>query len=180
VHRALQPLLHNDAIVIDATAGNGHDTLFLARHLSDRGHLYAFDIQLQAIEQTRNRLARHGLLHRATLIQANHAEMAEAIPVAHHGKIDLIIFNLGYLPHGDKGLITQADSTIRALQSATHLLSPSGRISLLVYPAHPGGATELQAINRWLAALPARAFAIRRTTPANPDSPQWIEIVRTD
>ena len=44
-HQHIQKRLQDGAIVIDATIGNGHDTLFLARRVATTGLVYGFDIQ---------------------------------------------------------------------------------------------------------------------------------------
>ena len=43
-------------ICIDATMGNGNDTLLLCSLCQETGHVYAFDIQEQALAHTRQRL----------------------------------------------------------------------------------------------------------------------------
>jgi len=118
VHRHLLPHLSGDTIAIDATAGNGHDSLFLAANIGENGRLYAFDIQRQAIENSRKRLAAEGLSARVTLIQTGHEHMTAQIPEIHHGRVNIIMFNLGYLPCADKSLITTTATTIKALQVA--------------------------------------------------------------
>lgn len=51
----------------------------------------------------------------------------------------LVTFNLGYLPGGDKNLITKVDTTLQALQAASNVLQPGGLISIVAYVGHPGG-----------------------------------------
>jgi hypothetical protein len=140
---------------IDATAGNGHDTLFLAKCLHPGGRLWAIDIQAVAIEATRARLSEAGLLEGLTLLQANHAELLNLIPEACHGKIKVIVFNLGYLPGGNKACVTLPHSTLSGLSASLHLLAPGGLLSLMVYPGHKGGASEAQVILDWLTTLDA-------------------------
>ena len=109
-HRLLQEVITPASTVIDATAGNGHDTLFLAR-LAPAGRVYAFDIQAAAIEQTRQRLARHALAWPTepaapvTLIHDSHARLDRHLPADE--AVCAAIFNLGYLPGSDKSVITQ-------------------------------------------------------------------------
>ena len=43
-------------ICIDATAGNGNDTLVLCELVGDAGKVFAFDIQEMAVKNTRERL----------------------------------------------------------------------------------------------------------------------------
>ena len=149
-HDVIAGHLHTGDIVIDATMGNGHDTLFLAQRVGKTGHVYAFDLQQQAIEQTRGRLERHGVADRVTLFRNSHAEMAMALPPGIAGNVAAVVFNLGYLPGGEKSVTTTAGSTLTALDASLALLRPGGLISLLVYVGHPGGMDEDEAIREWL------------------------------
>lgn len=181
VHNHLLPYLGHGTIAIDATAGNGHDSLFLAANIGENGHLYAFDIQTQAIASSRKRLATEGLLERVTLIQSGHEHMAAKIPVIHHGSVNIIMFNLGYLPGADKSLITTTATTIKALSTATEILAESGILSILAYPGHTGGSEETAAVIQWAHQLPQQTFTLCMHTPdQNPyTSPQWIEIIKS-
>ncbi|MFP6763154.1 MAG: FAD-dependent oxidoreductase, partial [Planctomycetaceae bacterium] len=93
------------ATVIDATAGNGHDTLFLAELVGPQGMVFAFDVQVQAIEQTRSRLEQAGVTN-VTLLNCSHADMTDAVPRPHHKLVSAVMFNLGFLPGGDHSLTT--------------------------------------------------------------------------
>ncbi len=135
---------------IDATVGNGHDTVFLAQQLAPSGQVFGFDIQQQAIEKTRSRLVEHNLEALVTLFQSSHARMAEHIPSNLHRHIKATMFNLGYLPGGDKSIITHSDTTLAALETSISLMAENGIITVLVYPGHAGGDTEAQEIHQWL------------------------------
>ena len=179
VHAHLLPHLGSDTIAIDATAGNGHDTLFLATNIGENGHVYAFDIQAQAIENSRNRLSTAGLSNRVTMIHSGHEKMTAEIPDIHRGSVDIIMFNLGYLPSADKSLITTTATTIKALDAATEMLAGNGIISILAYPGHPGGKEETAAVIQWANRLSQQLFTVCLHNPdQNPHtSPQWIEII---
>lgn len=138
---------------IDATLGNGFDTLFLAECVGDQGHVFGFDIQLSALEQTQHHLHAQQLLHRVTLFQQSHANISSCLPVKYQGKVAAIMFNLGYLPGGDKTIITQTQSTLSALSIACDWLSINGIITVLAYPGHIGGDQEMDAIVHFLANL---------------------------
>lgn len=147
---------------IDATVGNGHDTLFLVEQITPSGHVYGFDIQQAAIAATwekcrQSPLSLSNCLH---LIQASHADIKENIPVQLHGKINAVMFNLGYLPGGDKNIITRTDSTLTALTAASQILAVHGLITLLAYPGHLGGDTETNQVTRWCAQLDSQHFAV--------------------
>ncbi len=136
-------LLQFGDVVIDATVGNGNDTLALAKMVSATGWVHGFDLQAVALEQTRSLLSSHA---NVTLYHASHAEMLSHVPSQLHGRIQLIAFNLGYLPHGDHAQTTQVESTIIALQASAELLAPGGWISVLGYRGHPGGESECTAV----------------------------------
>ena len=154
-HKTVQPYLSEHSISIDATMGNGHDTLFLAQHSLK---VYAFDIQENAIKATCTRLEKNNCLENVSLIHAGHETMHQHINPGE--KADVIMFNLGYLPHADNTIITQETNTIIALNQAIKLLSTNGIISIIAYPGHPGGNTELQAIIHWYEQLDSSQFAI--------------------
>ncbi len=159
-HQIIQDHLHHGAIAIDATIGNGHDILFLTQQVGASGHVYGFDIQPQAITATTKRLNDALLQQTFTLIQANHADMTEKIPAFHHGFIQTIMFNLGYLPGGDKSLITQTSSTLQALNAAICLLAEKGILTIVAYPGHPGGDDEAKAVKHWLDYLDKDRFNV--------------------
>ncbi len=156
---------------IDATVGNGHDTVFLAQQLTPSGQVFGFDIQQQAIDKTRSRLVEHNLETLVTLFQSSHALMAEHIPSNLHGHIKAVMFNLGYLPGSDKSIITHSDTTLAALEAAIALLAENGLITVMVYPGHAGGDTEARAINQWLSlqsSLTVKTFTSPVITPHAP------------
>ena len=135
-HRFIDKVLAKDMIAVDATAGNGYDTLYLAQRAK---WVMAFDIQPKALEMTRQRTL--GCIN-VKLILDSHANIAK-----HVSAMSLIVFNLGYLPHGDPTIITQTSSTLEALKNAIPLLADRGHLLLTGYRGHPGGMDEtLQAI----------------------------------
>ncbi|WP_013629216.1 MULTISPECIES: tRNA (mnm(5)s(2)U34)-methyltransferase [Rubinisphaera] len=148
-HAAVQQAVQPGDCVIDATAGNGHDTLILAEAVFPEGQVHAFDIQPSAIEQTRLRLPAN-LSSIVSLYQASHAEMPLHLPPESRGQVAAILFNLGYLPGGDKELTTRESSTLAALQIAADWLKPGGLLSILAYVGHPGGGAEAEAVESWL------------------------------
>ncbi len=155
-HTHIRNVLKPGDSAVDATAGNGHDALFLAECIQLGGKLWAVDIQAAAIEASRQRLASMEKLEGVTLIQANHADLFNLIPSVFHGKIRVIVFNLGYLPGGNKACITLPHSTLSALSASLSLLAPGGLLSVMVYPGHKGGAAEAQVILDWLTTLDKR------------------------
>ena len=143
-------------VVVDATAGNGSDTLFLARTVGADGTVYALDIQAEALEQTRRKLDsadRQEELAPVTLVHSGHEHMADLIEMNHHGVIAAVMFNLGFLPGAVSPVITQPASTLTALESALRLVRSDGIVTVVVYPGHEGGQSEADAVQAWASSL---------------------------
>ena len=162
----MQDRLHPGDAALDATAGNGHDTLFLARLVGETGHVWAFDVQETAVLETRRRLGEADVLH-AAVIHAGHETMSQHVPVEFHGRLRGIMFNLGYLPGSDKSVITRTETTLSALTAAIELLAPGGLLTVAVYPGHEGGADEQRAITEWAAALSSSSYEVQLLRPIN-------------
>lgn len=158
-HHIVSRALAKGDIVIDATIGNGHDTLFLARQVGERGIVFGFDIQQQAIDSTRSKLKSENISANIKLFHSSHSQMDIYIPSQHQGKIKAIMFNLGYLPGSDKTVITQTESTLIALNKSIELLSATGIISISAYPGHAGGKTESMQITKWCKKLNPEQFS---------------------
>lgn len=145
--------------VIDATAGNGHDTLFLAKLTGPEGMVFAFDVQAGAVAGTLQLLDTHGIpRHCRQVFHAGHETMSEAIPARWRGGIAAVVFNLGYLPASDKSVITTAATTLAAMQAALTMLRPGGILVAVLYTGHAGGQEEADAVEAFAAALPSRTF----------------------
>ncbi|AZN42961.1 class I SAM-dependent methyltransferase [Paenibacillus albus] len=150
--------------VIDATCGNGIDTQFLCELVGPRGTVYAFDIQAEALERTRLRLlggreaesdeVMADRMAKLQLVHASHAEMDKQVAADAHGKVAAVMFNLGYLPGADQSVITTTEGTIAALAAAIALLRKGGILTVVLYPGHPGGAEEADAVTRFASELP--------------------------
>ncbi|GEB30856.1 MULTISPECIES: tRNA (mnm(5)s(2)U34)-methyltransferase [Brevibacillus] len=141
--------------VIDATMGNGNDTMFLAQLVQETGKVIAFDIQPQAIAKTKERLEREGLAERVELKLASHEEIDRL-----DGQAGAIMFNLGYLPGGDKEITTQATSTIRAIQSGLQVLRPGGVMTVMIYWGHTAGEVEKEAVESFCQELSQLEFLV--------------------
>lgn len=150
-HAFLEEVVTDEDIVVDATMGNGHDTLFLAR-LAKK--VYAFDIQEQAVEQTTKRLA-EAKLDNVELLLTGHENVAQYVE-----SIKAAIFNLGYLPSADKTVITQPHTTIQALEKLCQRLVAGGRIAIMIYYGHAGGDVERDAVLDFVSQLPQQEFTV--------------------
>ncbi len=137
-------------IAVDFTMGNGNDTLFLSKTVGESGRVYAFDIQEEAINSTRDRLIREGAPENYTLILASHHRVCEFV----REPIKAGIFNLGYLPGvNNKSLTTKRETTLPALKSAIELLMPGGALIVAIYPGHEEGRLEGEQIREYLKTL---------------------------
>ena len=148
-HDFLAQVITKEDIVVDATMGNGHDTLFLAKIAKQ---VYSFDIQKQALEKTSQRLLEAGLTN-VELILQGHETVDQFVREAKAG-----IFNLGYLPSADKSIITQPQTTIEALEKLCHLLVKGGRIAIMIYYGHEGGDIEKDAVMDFVSQLPQQKY----------------------
>ncbi len=166
-HEAISRVLHAGDVAIDLTAGNGWDTCFLVSCVGPTGHVYAFDIQSAAIDTTQRLLAQHGLHCCVTLENVSHADWITKVPLEHRRKIKVATMNLGYLPRGDKSIVTKASSTTIAIQNVIEWLQPNGVLSVLAYTGHPGGQTEADAVQALLAKLDTKCYEITQE-PAKP------------
>lgn len=128
--------------VVDGTLGNGHDSAFLCQLVGEGGHVFGFDIQKTAVLNSMKRMEENNFQQRVTFFQKGHEHIAESIPQAHHGKITAAIFNLGYLPGGDKSIVTKPETTISAIEQLLSIMAPEGIIVLVIYHGHPEGAVE--------------------------------------
>jgi hypothetical protein len=178
-HDLIRDTLRPGDIAIDATVGNGHDTVFLAEQVGPSGHVYGFDIQQAAIDSTLEKFRQTQLSDCLTLIHASHAEMNQKIPEHLHGNINAIMFNLGYLPGGDKHIITQTESTLTALTAAARILAVNGIITLMAYPGHQGGDSETDQVENQCERLNPGQFNVRTVySTEHKDSAPRLFVIR--
>lgn len=171
-HLILRQFLHDGDFAVDATCGNGNDTLLLAELVGSNGKVIAFDIQQEAISRTTDNLAAAGLLDRVTLILAGHQTIRNKISEP----LQAVVFNLGYLPGGEHSICTKPETTIAALEQSIELLAPGGIIALTIYPGHDDGKPEQQQIEIWLSRLKPQVFHIWRMQQVNvkPGAPFFV------
>ena len=155
----LRNAIREGDLVIDATAGNGHDTVFLAECVGANGHVLAFDIQEQAIRSARARIGVSGYADRVEFHQRSHITMGEFAGAA---SVSAVMFNLGYLPGEDHEQTTLADETLAALRVAAELLKPGGSLSVVCYPGHPAGAEEACAVEKWMTSLTSQGWRLSK------------------
>lgn len=141
VEKAVRP----GDVVIDATMGNGHDTLFLAKLVGPTGAVLAYDIQEAALEATKQRLEKEGVLGHVRLYKKGHETVAQELRQLNR-PVSAAMFNLGYLPGSDKRVVTKPDTTLAALEAIAPYLKPGGLITVVVYTGHDGGQEEGDAL----------------------------------
>ena len=148
-HDFLAQVITPEDIVVDATMGNGHDTLFLAKLAKQ---VYAFDIQEKALEKTSQRIQEAGLTN-VDLILQGHETVDQFVT-----EVKAAIFNLGYLPSANKTIITKPQTTIEALDKLCQLLVKGGRIAIMIYYGHEGGDIERDAVLDFVSQLPQQEY----------------------
>lgn len=156
VHDFLQVIVEPGDVIIDATCGNGRDALFIAKLLKGKGSLSLYDVQEKAI-------------HNADILLSENLSQEEySIVTFYHrshvcffeNAVDLIIYNLGYLPGGDCCCTTLADTTLESLQYATGILKSKGYIIVTCYPGHKEGEKEERAVEDFVRQLSSKQWTV--------------------
>lgn len=160
-------------VAVDFTMGNGHDTQFLSETVGESGRVYAFDIQESAVNSTRARLESEGCPRNYTLIHDSHHNVKNYV----HEPIKAGMFNLGYLPGGDKSVTTMRTTTLPAIEAAISLLAPDGILLVAIYPGHEEGRLEGEEIAEYLSTLSRFKVCCTRLRILNsPTSPYFMMI----
>lgn len=159
VQQILREILREGDLVIDATAGNGHDTLFLADCVGSSGRVLAFDVQAAAITSARAKVEQTGFAERVDFFQESHEHMESH---AVKDSVAAIMFNLGYLPGDDHALTTETATTLAALEAAVRLLKPDGILSVVCYPGHTSGVLEAGAVENWMTSQATKGWRIAK------------------
>ena len=171
----LHQVIQEGDTVIDATLGNGHDTVMLAELVGEGGHVIGFDIQPDAVERTAARLQEAGLLNRCELYAEGHQNIANRV----NRPVKAAVFNLGWLPGGDKSVTTLWETTHTAITSALSLLVDGGVCTVCAYPGHDEGTRELNALLEWGSGLDDRRYDVLLKTYLNqPNDPPRMMAVR--
>jgi SAM-dependent methyltransferase len=147
-HQFWARILSPDAWAIDATCGNGQDTLKLAKLCAG---VIGIDVQEEALAKTKELIYQENTLNAPiSLFCQSHATFPD---IAYTKPIQLIVYNLGYLPGGNKTKTTEVGSTLQSVEAALQLLQPQGAISITCYPGHAEGALEESALLQLCARL---------------------------
>lgn len=182
-HRYWKEILKPGDHAIDATCGNGKDTLILAKFLfsqSLESSLIGIDIQAKAIARTRASLTSHLSKKEYERVFLYHQSHATFPLYAHQVPIRLIIYNFGYLPGSDKSITTLKTSSLQSFQAALSLIIPTGAISATCYPGHPEGAQEEQGLLDYVRTLDPAHFSVSwHTWPNRKLSPSLLFIQKS-
>lgn len=163
--------LHEGDIAVDFTMGNGHDTEFLSKTVGESGHVYAFDIQKQAVDSTAKHLIEAGCPQNYTLICDSHHNVKNYV----HQPIKAGMFNLGWLPGGDKSITTMRETTLPAITAAIELMDRDAIVNVAVYPGHAEGDAEGKMICEYLASISRfKVVATKVNILNSPASPYFI------
>ena len=159
----------------DFTMGNGHDTEFLSKTVGEKGKVYAFDIQEAAVNSTRQNLEKAECPKNYTLIHDSHHNCAKYID----GKIKAGMFNLGYLPGGDKNITTMRETTMPAIKAAISMLDRDAILCIAIYPGHEEGDLEGKTVTEYLSGLDRFVYSIAQIKIINSPTSPYFMIVET-
>ena len=149
----IELLVRKSDTAIDMTMGNGNDTLLLSECTGDDGFVYAFDVQKEAVENTRRLL---GERKNVRLVLDSHENVKEYVK----DRVDFIIYNLGYLPGHDRTVKTEAGSTVRSLEAAVELMKEGAKTVICAYLGHEGGMEEYRAVTEFAGKLPKKSYNV--------------------
>jgi len=174
----IEVALFDGALAIDATVGNGYDALFLGHRVGPKGRVLGFDVQKAALAGAREILKFVGSIDHVSLIHDSHTRLADYLPAG--AVIHAAMFNLGYLPRGNRQIITRPETTVLALRSVLEHLAERGRVTLLVYRGHEGGVPEYQGVRKFLEELPEDELLVEElaSTSDSPVAPRLFRIQR--
>lgn len=157
-HAFLREFIRPGGFAVDATAGNGHDTVFLCRAVGPQGRVLAMDIQQQAVDATNARLQSVGLAHIGHAVRADHAGLADILKK--EGRPCAVMFNLGYLPGGSHALFTTPRSSLPAMDASLAALVRGGALTVCAYSGGLQGTTERDAVLSWARVLAPQAYRV--------------------
>lgn len=147
--------LRSGNVVVDATVGNGNDISYMLKKVGTSGFAYGFDVQNEAIESTRKKLSENGYKN-YNLILDGHENIDSYVKE----KINMAVFNLGYLPKFDHSIITKPETTIEAINKIMDLLEVGGKILISAYKGHDGGMEEYNEVKDMLSNIDQKDYNI--------------------
>lgn len=170
-HDVLASYIKEECIAADFTMGQGYDTLFFAQHENVQ-HVYAFDIQQEALTQTKQKLEEGKLEHKVTCILDGHEHCEKYME-----SFDVGVFNFGYLPQGDAKITTLLATSKEAVEQALCLLKKHGCLVLVLYPGHEQGAQESAYFDMWTKDLPSKYYSVLYVKMHNKKHAPYIIVI---
>lgn len=178
IKRVISENVREGDICIDATAGRGNDTLFMAQLVGESGHVTAFDIQQDAVDSTKKLLEENGVSHRADVLLKSHSEMDALFD---EGSVSCITFNFGWLPKGDHSVSTKKETSIEAIKKGLRLLKKDGIMTLIIYYGRDTGFEERDAILEYLPTIDSEKYTVLEMPFVNrPNCPPIPIIIMRD
>lgn len=178
IKRVISENVREGDICIDATAGRGNDTLFMAQLVGESGHVTAFDIQQDAVDSTKKLLEENGVSHRADVLLKSHSEMDALFD---EGSVSCITFNFGWLPKGDHSVSTKKKTSIEAIGKGLRLLKKDGIMTLIIYYGRDTGFEERDAILEYLPTIDSEKYTVLEMPFVNrPNCPPIPIIIMRD
>lgn len=175
IHHFIKEHVQPGDICVDATMGNGNDTALLSHLSGEKGRVLAFDVQQIALDHTREKLEKEQCPKNWELYLESHENMDKYLETE---TVSCITFNLGYLPGGDHAKATQADSSIRALETGLKLLKKKGLMTLCIYSGGDTGFAEKEAMLKYIRQLDPKKYLVvcseYLNRPNNPPIPVLI------
>ena len=154
----LEDIVKEGDVVVDATMGNGYDTVYLAKKVGSKGKVYAFDVQEEALKSTSKKIVKEQL-ENVELILDGHENIDKYVKE----QVSCVVFNLGYLPRAKHQIITKSDTTLPAIKTGLDLLKPNGVMSIAIYSGHEGGMEEKEAVYEFTKNLDQNYFNVMCT-----------------
>jgi len=154
-HNILNTYVKEKNVAVDCTLGNGFDCDFLSETFNK---VYAFDIQQIAIDRYSKKEKEN-----VTLICDSHHKIDQYICE----EIDVVMFNLGFLPGGDRTITTKSETTLSCINEALKLLKSGGLMTIAVYIGHDEGKKESDILLSHLSLLPKNDFGVMVHTYLN-------------
>ncbi len=149
-------------IAVDCTLGNGNDTILLANLVGNEGKIFSFDIQKEAIQETKEKLKDFPYKN-IILINDGHENLDKYI----QEKVNLFVFNLGYLPGNNHNVTTKAETTLKAVEKALKLLDDNGIVLLAIYHGHESGKEEKIVLEDFTSKLDQKVYNVMKSVFIN-------------
>ncbi|MEB3011774.1 class I SAM-dependent methyltransferase [Parvimonas sp. D2] len=158
-------------VAVDMTVGNGFDSKNILEILQPK-KLYCFDIQKEALENSKILLEKYS---NCELILENHKNFYKYVKE----NIDFAIYNLGYLPKGDKYITTNAEDVEESLKKLLEKLNSKGVIFITFYIGHSAGQIESLEISKFLQNLNQKEYTILKFTFENQkNNPPYVVMIQ--